>query len=264
MEPRPLIRRRFRVKVTDRPTNDHWSGGKPYHRGAKCPACKIPLLLLWDINCKDPIFPRRKFGSLKRLPLYFCWGCVNDLSYQVIDDSAIRIHPGKRSEGPSFQYEPYPQDFERNGLLLIEGVPKQIRNLVRKLVARWDTLDGSDAVPVPSDKEQKELTEVFGHSVILPMCLFHHQFGGKPIQQHWADEVFKCPNSDCTGKIADRIRGRKRSMKFLAGILNDPWGGLPMVEPANEETKERFNFYVSVQFHVCDCCWTIMACNRCS
>jgi hypothetical protein len=220
---------------------------------------------LWDVNCKDPNFPRRKFGPLKRLPLYYCWSCVNDISYQVIDDSAIRIHPSKRNPGPSFQYEPYPEFFERRGLRLIEGIPNRIRRLVRKMVAQWDATDFSDDEGVlgPEEDEQRELTEFFGHPVLLPLCLFHHQLGGKPLQQHWANEVFQCPNSDCTGTMIDRMRGRKRAMKFLAGILNDPWGGLPMVEPANEETKSDYNYGVSVQFHICDCCWTVLGCNRC-
>ncbi len=263
MEPRALLRKRFRAKLADPSAHDHWSGGKPHHRGANCPACKIPLLLLWDINCRDPRFPRRKFGWLQRLPLYYCWGCVNDISYRVTDDSTIQIHPGKRSKGPSFQYEPYPEFFERRSLALLEGVPNSIRRLIRKMNSRWDATEGDAGVPVPARDEQKELTEFFGHPVPLPMCVFHHQFGGKPIQQQWANEVFQCPNSACTGSITDRLRGRRRAMKFLAGILNDPWAGLPMVEPANDETKKQWNYFVSVQFHICDCCWTVLGCNRC-
>src|SRR5207302_11065135 len=125
MEPRAFLRRRFRAKVVDRPAHDHWSGGNAYHRGARCPACKIPLLLLWDIHCRDPRFPRRKFGSLKRLPLYYCWGCANDISYRVVDESTIHIHPAKRGKGSSFPYEPYPEFFERRGLapLFLMGCP---------------------------------------------------------------------------------------------------------------------------------------------
>jgi hypothetical protein len=52
-------------------------------------------------------------------------------------------------------------------------------------------------------------------------------------------------------------------MKFVAGILNDPWGGLPMIEPATRDTKKRWDYFVSAQFHVCDRCWSIYGCNRC-
>jgi hypothetical protein len=69
MEPRAFLKTRYRVKLAKDSDADHWSGGEPYHLGAQCPACRIPLLLLWDINCRDPRFPRRKFGPLERLPL---------------------------------------------------------------------------------------------------------------------------------------------------------------------------------------------------
>jgi hypothetical protein len=75
-------------------------------------------------------------------------------------------------------------------------------------------------------------------------------------------EVFRCPNPTCPSD-ADGAAGKKRAMKFVAGILNDPWGGLPMVEPATKETRRHWNYFVSVQFHICDHCWTIYGCNRC-
>lgn len=263
MEPRAFLRIRYRVKLAGKSDADHWSGGKPYHRGARCPACKIPLLLLWDINCKDPRFPRRKFGPLTRLPLYYCWACVNDLSYQVVDQQQIHIHPRKRSAGPSFQYEPYPEFFERRGLVLLEGVPDEIRRIYQEWMARWDNAADDGPIPQPTQQDQKTLTAFFGHPVPLPRCLFHHQFGGKPVVDYWANEVFECPNPACEGKLSDRLRGRKRAMKFLAGVLNDPWAGLPMVEPANDETRRHWNYGVSVQYHICDYCWTVLGCNRC-
>jgi hypothetical protein len=265
MEPRPYLKTRYRVKLAKHSDADHRAGGRPYHRGARCPACKIPLLLLWDINCRDSRFPRRKFGPLERLPLYYCWGCVNDLSYQVVDHDRIRIHPSKRCGGPSFPYEPYPEHFERRGLLLFEGVPDEILRIYQDLVARWDLDDDDDnaAVPQPTPKEQKELTRFFGHRVVLPMCFFHHQLGGKPLQRHWAEEVFQCPNPACAETASDRVHPRKRRMKFLAGVLNDPWAGLPMVEPANAETRKSWSYDVSVQYHICHSCWTVLGCNRC-
>ena len=262
MEPSPFLKTRFRVRLTDHSECDHWSGGKPYHRGANCPACKIPLLLLWDINCSDPRFGRRKFGPLKRLPLYYCWGCGDSIAYQVIDDKTISIFDDASRRKPDYPYEPYPDFFERRGLQLIEGLPDKIRNLIQKFCDEWDASD-DDAIYEPTSKEQSLLTDFFGHSVVLPLDLFHHQFGGKPVLTHWAEEIFRCPNSACDGTVADRLRGRKRAMKFLAGILNDPWGGLPMIEPANEETRKNTNIFVTVQFHICDRCWTVLGCNCC-
>jgi hypothetical protein len=265
MEPRPFLKNRYRVKLSNHSDADNWSGGKPSQLDARCPSCKIPLLLLWDINCRDSRFPRRKFGPLERLPLYYCWGCVNDISYQVADHDKIKIYAKKRRNGPSFPYKPYPKYFKRRGLQFFEGVPDSILRIYHELLARWeiDEDDENAAVPVPTAKQQKELTQFFGHRVVLPRCFFHHQLGGKPLHQLWADEVFQCPNPACEGTSADRVRGRKRAMKFLAGVLNDPWAGLPMVEEANAQTKKDWNYDVSVQYHICDCCWTVLGCNRC-
>ena len=259
MEPKPYLKTRFRVKVSEHSDADHWLGGKPYHQEAMCPACKIPLLLLWDINCKDSRFPRKKFGSLERLPFYYCWGCVNDISYQIIEGNRLRIHRTKRSAGRSFPYKPYPKSFERRPLTLHEGIPEEIRRIVQEMIAKSDKDDDSG----PSRQERASLREFFGHEVPMELCLFHHQFGGKPLQRNWFDQVFDCPNPSCSGKVTDRLRGKKRAMKFLAGVINDPWGGLPMVDAANNDTKKSWNYFVSVQFHICDCCWTILACNRC-
>jgi hypothetical protein len=156
MEPRPLLKTRFRVYAAKRSGGDHWSGGPAYHRGATCPVCRIPLLLLWDINCNDPRFPPRTFGPLERLPLYFCWGCVNDVCYQVVDGKRIRIHPVPRTfrnPGPYFPYKPYPKSFERRPLALDDAVPEEIRRLVQQVYARI----GQDDAPGPTAAEKRTL-----------------------------------------------------------------------------------------------------------
>jgi hypothetical protein len=259
MEPRPFLKSRYRVHAGKQPDGDHWSGGPAYHRGARCPVCKIPLLLLWDINCTDPRFPRRRFGPLRRLPLYFCWGCVGDLCYQVVDDKRIRIFRGYRYKGPNFPYEPYPECFERRPLALDDARPDEIVRLVRLIYAQV----GDENAAGPSAKEYQVLRRFFGHRVVSGFCTVHHQLGGRPISLYWAMEVFRCPNPACSGASKGNAPGAYRAMKFLAGVLNDPWGGLPMAEPATKETKKDWDYYVSVQFHICDRCWTIYACNRC-
>ena len=59
----------------------------------------------------------------------------------------------------------------------------------------------------------------------------------------------------------DRLMGRKRVMKFLAGILHDPWAGLPMIEAADENTRKDWNYEISVQYYICDSCLTVMGYN---
>jgi len=124
------------------------------------------------------------------------------------------------------------------------------------MIARIDKEDDNDAGPTPNEK--RVLRKYFGHPAHTELCLFHHQFGGIPVFHCWADEVFFCTNPKCE---VDR-NGKKRAMKFVAGILNDPWGGLPMIEPAKKETKKNWDFFVSVQFHICDRCFTVFGCNR--
>jgi hypothetical protein len=142
-------------------------------------------------------------------------------------------------------------------------VPSGIVRLYEQFVARWCSDDKHDTGdPDTTPAEQKLLTEYFGHDVVLPLCFFHHQLGGRPLHHLWANEVFRCPNPNCMGTLADRLRGRKRAMKFLAGVVNDPWAGLPMGEPANARTKKRWDYDVTVQYHICDCCWTVLGCNR--
>src|SRR5262245_52673831 len=117
---RPFLKTRFRVVPGRQDLGDHWLGGEPPQRGANCPVCKIPLLLLWDINCRDQRFPRGKFGPFERLPLYFCWGCVSDLAYQVLPHGRLKLFRTEiMREGTSFPYDPYPPHFERRPLALI-------------------------------------------------------------------------------------------------------------------------------------------------
>lgn len=68
----------YTIVATEDESSRHWFGGEPYHSGAKCPVCKIPLLLLADLDClalreKEAA---RLFHELDRLPLYYCWRCV--------------------------------------------------------------------------------------------------------------------------------------------------------------------------------------------
>jgi hypothetical protein len=88
--------------------------------------------------------------------------------------------------------------------------------------------------------------------------MFHSQFGGDPSQPWWNKFTTDCPNPACPKLLT----GRARRLRFVAGVLNDPLGGLPMVEPPKDVTSQWWNFFVSVQFQICGKCWTIHACNR--
>ncbi len=253
---RPFVTTRFRVIPGAHDGGDHWLGGVPQHRGAICPVCKIPLLLLWDINCKDPRFRRGQFGSRERLPLYYCWGCVSDLSYQLIGRDRVRVFRVANGEGPHFQYEPYPSHFERRPLALVSArMPEEVLAILRK----WDRVEDPLARKM-GERKRALLGEYFGHPVTSGQCLFFHQFGGVPSKHWWGTERTLCPNKKCPqGVLGGRTR---RAMKFLAGVLNDPWNGLPMIESRGKDAERWYNFFVTVEFQICGKCWTLYARNR--
>jgi len=57
MSVRSFLKNGFRIRPGHRDEGDHWIGGEPPHREAICPVCRIPLLLLWDIN--EPTIDRQ-------------------------------------------------------------------------------------------------------------------------------------------------------------------------------------------------------------
>jgi hypothetical protein len=208
-------------------------------------------MLLWDINAEDPKLRRwnkYRFGSLKRLPLFYFWRCSGDLSYEIVGEGKVRVFGSTGKKGRGALYEGYPRYFARQPIELSTDVPAE----VRRAIGKW----GPDSI-WPSKALKKAdlalLVEFFGHPVDAMMSMFHHQFGGVPLLPAWDDEAFVCPNPKCRGSVLDRALGKRHSMKFLAGVLNDPPSGLPMVEPFDEQA-ENWNYWVSVQFHMCDCC----------
>lgn len=112
-----------------------------------------------------------------------------------------------------------------------------------------------------SAKRKKLIAEYLGHPVSTPMCLFLSQFGGAPTKSWWGEEVVICPQKQCSAGLMHRVRGGKR-MSFLAGVLNDPLHGLPMVQTPENVTERWYNFFVSVEYRICNRCFTIRACNR--
>ena len=134
MSAKPYFRTRFRVKVAEKINGDHWQGGPTTDKGAKCPVCKKPLLLLWDINAQDPMLLRwnkNRFGSLKRLPLYFCWGCVGDVSYEFIADDKVRVLGSPGRSGGGAEYEGYPRDFPRRSMALLTEVSAEVVTAIK-------------------------------------------------------------------------------------------------------------------------------------
>ena len=255
MGSRIFLKTRYRALLGQADEGDHWAGGPARHKGATCPSCRIPLLLIWDLNAKDPRFPHGRFKPLERLPLYYCWSCVSDLSYRIVDNDHLSVSKSHdKREGPSYQYEPYPDHYPRRPLAFDADIPE----VIRRIYKTWK----SDSDPMwrkLTPKRRTILESFFGHSFNIPaFSQFHSQLGGAPTHRWWSEESTPCPFLKCPGR-----GNTPKSMRFLAGVLNDPLRGLPMVEPRVKKNVTYWNYHISVKFEICGSCHTVHASNRC-
>jgi hypothetical protein len=257
MRAKPFFKTRFVLRPGVESDGDHWIGGTGDYRYADCPICEVPLLLLCEINCDDPQLKqaaRRKFGTLNRLPLFVCMRCFSELSYVVEDDRKVRIvqtRCGRRENGPP--YDDYPGHFPRVPVSLDPSVPRDLPRVIQKWTSDPDDLRGDKL----SKAERRLLEDYFGHPMFVPRYMYHHQLGGESLCVEWDEKAFYCPNKKCSPGLWNKILKRGRPMKFLAGIMNDPPGGIPLIEPLNNETRKQWNFFVSQYFQICDSCLTV-------
>jgi len=245
----------YALLATDEASEGHWFGGEPYHLGAECPVCKIPLILLADLNC-EPFRSREQaklFHELERLPLYYCWRCsANNLSYQMPAPGRVRILRNEgRPQGNDFPYPGFPGQFPRRPVKVVP-IPYD----TAKLLALSQEVDPEWLSPEDRDLLASRM-RALRHEHFSKNDINRHQIGGllNLIQGH---ESVACPNPGC---------GAHKScaqVYELAVIHDDPASGLPMVE-AMEEFRETgsFNEWVQVIYWVCDECLTIAASNRC-
>ena len=245
--------------VADESPSPHHFGGEPYHRGATCPVCKIPLLLLADFDCA-PFRARetkKLFSELDRLPLYYCWKCCAEkLSYQISGDSLKIFKNDGKSQGDDFPYGRFPDKFAERPVKLVP-----IPYATAKLLAVAQEID-EYWLQAQDKKAIQEGLQELRNSWFSKNCINRHQIGGllNLIQGH---EYIVCPNPDCKHhQAADRSSGTR--MMELATIQNDPYSGLPMCERLEElSDPSDFNEFVQVVYWVCEECLTIAASNRC-
>jgi hypothetical protein len=235
------LRAGYRITSARRKTG-HWVGGRAYHDGARCPACKRPWLLLLDLDARDPKLHRDElpvFGELTRLPLYFCWTCSGAMAYRVTGRKQVRLVWRERERfQPDWPYEDYPVAFERAAATL-QPIPPAIEKLLlieQELGPRW-----------LSKPERAQLDIWCGWTRKGDRT--RHQVGGLPFRAA-ARPAIECPDASCAwAKESRHFLGG--GMKALAVVYND-WPWLPMVEPVDQTG-------VSVLFHICPGCLTIRA-----
>jgi hypothetical protein len=148
-----------------------------------------------------------------------------------------------------FPYKRFPLQFKRQPIAL-----DKLADLPEKLK---DYLSIGLFNPLPA-RAKKPLEKWLGRPVRYGVDLWWHQFGGLPWLVQGPEQIV-CPNEECSWSR------RKRRMKVLAVIRNDPPSGLPMVETMRSVRKKNghFNIFVQVVFHICKGCLTIHAGNRC-
>lgn len=245
--------------VADDSPSSHCFGGEVYHDGAMCPVCKIPLLLLADLDCLSlrKIEQAKLFLELDRLPLYYCWRCsAQKLSYQI-RGSSIKVFKNEgKPQGEDFPYPGFPSRFQKRSVKL-EPIPYETAKLLavaQEIDSYWLTTDDLTAIQTG--------LQTLRHPNFSKSFFNRHQIGGllNLVQGH---DYIVCPNPDCKHhQLAQQHCGTR--MNELATLQNDPHSGLPMCERLEDLSKPSdFNEFVQVVYWVCEKCLTISTSNRC-
>jgi hypothetical protein len=245
--------------VADNAPSPHHFGGTPCHQGAECPVCKIPFLLLADLDCAvlRKTEPAKLFLELDRLPLYYCWRCcAEELSYQIRNKSIKVFKNDGEPQGDDYPYDDFPARFEKRPLkiLPVPYEPAKLLAVAQEIGERW--LEDEDLATIQNGLEGLR------HPWFSKNYFNRHQIGGllNLIQGH---QYIVCPNPDCKyHQMAKKGRGTR--MRELAVIHNDPHSGLPMNEKLEELSEPSdFNEFLQVVYWVCEECLTLTTSNRC-
>lgn len=254
------MRQGYALVATEKNETGHHFGGTPYHSGAECPICKIPLILLADLDCSQirNHEESKLFHSLDRLPFYYCWQCcAEQLTYIVTDSHNIKVlRNNGEKQGDDFPYENFPLSFPKRPISLVP-----VEYDVAKLLAVYQEVDEYWLSDEDLEKIQKSIAPL-RHPGFSKNDVNRHQLGGLPrlIQGH---ERVGCPNEKCKSHKSFK-EGSATQMLELAVFCNDPHSGLPMVEPIDSlEDPTCWNEWVQVVYWVCEECLAIAASNRC-
>lgn len=254
MRSKAFFKKRFAIRPGHDSGADHWIGGENTYEGADCPICNVRLVLILDINCEDTALQKASRGKLTqliRLPLFFCPRCLGELSYRLDEQSRVNVIQVRHSNPGNELYPDYPDYFPRTPFSL-DG--SALTPAVSKAAEEFFDVGFAHLL---SEDAQRVLKEFAGHPNFIPRFLYHHQLGGESLHDAWEESAAACPNEKCLGMASDKEVKRGRPMKFLAGVINDPPGGLPLTEPLNSETATNWNFASSFFYQICDRCLTI-------
>ncbi len=248
--------RGFIVRTGERSEFNHVQGGACSHRGGHCTSCDRPLLKLWQIDCGDPRLVSvetgvRVFAGLENLPLYYCWRCGGEVAYRIDGPAEITMLMNTGSDqGDDFPYSNYPLAFPESPLRLYcpEDVPTNVRACIERSREVFDKL--------PED-ERELLSHFLQRPIRRAFDVWVQQFGGEPYLIQGPENNI-CPNPEC------ELHRDGETMRILAGPINDPPGGLPMIESLADVAANNGHFdeFVQVVFHFCPSCHSVHATNR--
>lgn len=245
--------------VADDSQSPHYFGGEPYHDGAICPVCQIPLLLLANFDCAQlrAMEKAKLFSELDQLPLYYCWKCCAErLSYKINGRSIKIFKNDGKPQGKDFPYTGFPSAFPKRNAKLVP-IPYETAKLLavaQEIGEQWLT-----------DHDRQKILDGFQglrHDFFAKSCLVRHQIGGLLYLMQGHDWI-KCPNPECKYyAIKTRLSGVR--LLELATIHNDPYSGLPMCQTLDEVSDPSdFDEFTQVVYWVCEDCLTLTASNRC-
>jgi len=235
------------VSASANQSSVHWRGGAPQHDGADCPICKKPLLLFWDIDCRDPRFRNEStdlFGELERLPLYYCCRRPEATIYQVVDLEHVRAFRPELRDDEESPFAGFPDIFERKALQL-GPIPRDVANLL--VIVNEFSSDWLNA------EEWNRISKFLGAEADSKWDIKLSQFGGAPgFTQGHVD--IDCPNPDCpTPRMGHPLLRNERLYKMKELAVIDMDAGFEMDK-----------CYSQIVFHICWKCLTIHADYRCT
>jgi hypothetical protein len=241
------IRQGYRFVLEGNGGSDHWRGGRPRHDNPICPHCKTPLLTFFDIDCDDPQLREENaalFGTLKRVPLYYCCRRPEPTIYQLLDDGSIRMITADLLAWEESPFSKFPESFEKKSCKLVP-IPRDIENLLVIATAfdlNWLNYD-----------ECQRLANYLGLDRLTLWFRELTQFGSKPLIRH-NREGHDCPNKLCpTHQMGHPLLRNKSEyqMKELAVIADD--AGFEMQMNGAQ-----------VAFYICWKCHTVQAEYQCT
>ncbi|MFM7517313.1 MAG: hypothetical protein ACKO3V_10245 [Pirellula sp.] len=258
MRSKAFFKKRFAVRPRRDSGADHWIGGENVYEGAECPVCHVGLVVILDVNCEDPVLQKAsggKLAKLKRLLLLFCPRCLGELSYRVDEQSRVHVIQARNSHPGNELYPNYPVYFPRKPFSLDDSA---VTAAVSEAAEEFFDVGFARLL---SESARRVLEDFAGHPNFIPRFLYHHQLGGESLHDAWDENAAVCPNEQCPRRVFEKVLRRGRPMRFLAGVINDPPGGLPLIEPLNAKTELSWNFFASFYYQICDRCLTITTFN---